>query len=45
MPFFLVWCPVWFGRSPGFFYFVVMFLSSIIITLYSNTVKRYYIIF
>nr|DAH46420.1 MAG TPA: Protein of unknown function (DUF3311) [Caudoviricetes sp.] len=19
LPFFLVWCPAWFGRSPGFF--------------------------
>nr|DAH26893.1 MAG TPA: hypothetical protein [Caudoviricetes sp.] len=22
LPFFLVWCPVWFGSRPGFFYFV-----------------------
>nr|DAT63194.1 MAG TPA: hypothetical protein [Caudoviricetes sp.] len=45
LPFFLVWCPGLVGSLPGLFYFVVMFLYGIIITLYSNTVKCYYIIF
>nr|DAW43873.1 MAG TPA: hypothetical protein [Caudoviricetes sp.] len=45
LPFFLVWRPGLVGSLPGLFYFVVMFLYGIIITLYSNTVKCYYIIF